>query len=117
MKFRVNLNAFTLVTKETPKWPGKKVRFNVVWWLEQEDGTRLYWLEMKGCLARLSENGDLKWTPPQAGIKGFKYQVIEVNDTLYNEIKKKLVESKWFGILKNTQADLTLLNEANNGGV
>ena len=100
MRFRVNLNGFSEITKENPKWPGKKIRFNVVWWLENSDGERVYWLEMRGCLASLTERGDLIWTPPMAGMRGYKYCVIEVNDALSREVAEKIRNSKWMGILQ-----------------
>jgi hypothetical protein len=106
VKFRINLNSFKIITKESAKWPGKKLRFSITWWLEDGEGNRIYWLECRGCLAQMNSKGFLTWSPPLANGVGIKYNVIDVNESLHKLVLTALEESKWYKILQEPTLDV-----------
>jgi hypothetical protein len=105
--FRLQLNSFRLLEKETPRWPGRKLRFTITWRVDMPpvnpqlgDGVREMGMDIEGCMARVNAYGELIWSPPQSRSGNYYANFLFVTPYFYGLIKKGLTESKYYEILK-----------------
>lgn len=106
-KFSMELTSFVLVKKESPRWPGKKLRFTLKWQVKippvnAEINTTEENLEIvvTGCLARILPSGELIWLPPQSRSGSYYANTVFVSPELYERVRKAIVESKYYAIIK-----------------
>lgn len=105
--FRLQLNSFRLVEKETPRWPGRKLRFTITWRLDMPgvnkelgDGPRGLGMDIEGCIARVNVWGELLWSPPQSRSGNYYANFLFVTPYFYRLIQKGLTASKYYEILR-----------------
>lgn len=102
--FRISLSAFQLISRESNRWPGKKLRFTLTWFLpsfnELTGETEEIGQDEEGCLARIDNTGTLVWSTPQSRSGSYYRQIIFSTPALYNRVKFALENTQFMDLLK-----------------
>src|SRR5689334_5156656 len=88
---RLELHDFKFLTRVTPRWPGKKLRFTLTWRVDF-DGEELG-QDIEGCLASVTRSGRLIWGPPQTRSGAYYNNVIWCSPHLYERVRTAIAGS------------------------
>jgi len=105
-EFKIHLNSFRILTREMRGWPGKKLRFTITWRVdippvnpELGDRAEELGMDIEGCLARVTTNGELVWCTPQARNGHYYANIVWASPDLYKRVQRAIAGSKYVKLI------------------
>lgn len=84
------IHSIKFLNRDSARWPGKRIRFT----LTVNLGTDPI-MEIEGCLARVSKDMELIWSPPQMRSGAYYANVIHMAPKWYDRIRDALAATKY----------------------